>query len=111
MAQATHLPDVGRRPGAGPEPVASAGDAAGSARPSLAAVGRAGETGLPVSVLTASDVTAFLAGMACIHAPGTPAASSLLICWLLARRLGCLQVVPSSPATPYSQYLARRLDR
>jgi hypothetical protein len=71
----------------------------------------AGLGGLPVSVLTASDVTAFLAGMACIHAPGTPAASSLLICWLLARRLGCLKVVPSSPATPYRQYLARRFDR
>lgn len=77
----------------------------------ILALAAAGLGGLPVSVLTASDVTAFLAGMACIHAPGTPAASSLLICWLLARRLGCLKVVPSSPATPYSQYLARRLDR
>jgi hypothetical protein len=77
----------------------------------ILALAAAGLGGLPVSVLTASDVTAFLAGMACIHAPGTPAASSLLICWLLARRLGRLKVVPSSPATPYSQYLARRLDR
>ena len=77
----------------------------------ILALAAAGLGGLPVSVLTASDVTAFLAGMTCIHAPGTPAASSLLICWLLARRLGCLKVVPSSPATPYSQYLARRLDR
>ena len=77
----------------------------------ILALAAAGLGGLPVSVLTASDVTAFLAGMTCIHAPGTPAASSLLICWLLARRLGCLKVVPRSPATPYSQYLARRLDR
>jgi integrase/recombinase XerD len=42
-----------------------------SARRFLAAAGRAGETGLPVSALTASDVTAFLAGMARIQAPGT----------------------------------------
>jgi len=28
MAQATHLPDVGCRPGAGPEPVAFAGETA-----------------------------------------------------------------------------------
>ena len=42
-----------------------------SARRFLAAVGRAGETGPPVSALTASDVTAFLAGMARVQAPGT----------------------------------------
>jgi integrase/recombinase XerD len=42
-----------------------------SARRFLAAAGRAGETGLPVSALTASDVTAFLAGMARVQAPGT----------------------------------------
>jgi hypothetical protein len=43
--------------------------------------------------------------------PPYTATSLLLAGWLLARRLGCLKVVPSSPATPYSQYLARRLDR
>ena len=42
-----------------------------SARRFLAAAGRAGETGPPVSALTASDVTAFLAGMARVQAPGT----------------------------------------
>jgi site-specific recombinase XerD len=42
-----------------------------SARRFLEAAGRAGEAGLPVSTLTASDVTAFLAGMARIQAPGT----------------------------------------
>ncbi|MGH3225447.1 MAG: tyrosine-type recombinase/integrase [Streptosporangiaceae bacterium] len=42
-----------------------------SARRFLAAAGRADEAGLPVSTLTASDVTTFLAGMARIQAPGT----------------------------------------
>ena len=42
-----------------------------SARRFLAAARRAGETGPPVSALTASDVTAFLAGMARVQAPGT----------------------------------------
>ena len=42
-----------------------------SARRFLSAAGRAGETGPPVSALTASDVTAFLAGMARVQAPGT----------------------------------------
>jgi integrase/recombinase XerD len=42
-----------------------------SARRFLSAAGRAGETGPPVSALTASDVIAFLAGMARVQAPGT----------------------------------------
>ena len=42
-----------------------------SARRFLAAAGRAGENGPPLSALTASDVTAFLAGMARVQAPGT----------------------------------------
>ena len=42
-----------------------------SARRFLAAVGPDGESGRPLSALTASDVTAFLAGMARIQAPGT----------------------------------------
>lgn len=42
-----------------------------SARRFLEAAGRAGEAGLPVSTLTAPDVTAFLADMARIQAPGT----------------------------------------
>src|SRR6266705_4794791 len=42
-----------------------------SARRFLAACGRAGEGGPPAGTLTASDVTAFLAGMARIQAPGT----------------------------------------
>ena len=42
-----------------------------SARRFLAAAGPDGETGRPVSALTAPDVTAFLAGMARIQAPGT----------------------------------------
>jgi site-specific recombinase XerD len=59
-----------------------------SARRFLEAAGRAGEAGLPVSTLTASDVTAFLAGMARIQAPGTTqnTASMLrtLLTWLYA---------------------------
>jgi integrase/recombinase XerD len=42
-----------------------------SARRFLAAAGRAGETGLPLSTLTAWDVTAFLADAARVQAPGT----------------------------------------
>jgi len=42
-----------------------------SARRFLAAAGPDGESGPPLSALTASDVTAFLAGMAGIQAPGT----------------------------------------
>jgi site-specific recombinase XerD len=62
-----------------------------SARRFLAAVGRAGENGPPVSTLTASDVTAFLAGMARIQAPGTMqnTASMLrtFLTWLYAEGL------------------------
>lgn len=51
------------------------------ARRFLEAAGRAGEAGLPVSTLTASDVTAFLAGMARIQAPGRRhAAAAALAC-------------------------------
>jgi integrase/recombinase XerD len=78
---------------AGPEPVTVAGQLLGrfgvfltaerglasktrsahldSAGRFLAACGMAGEAGPPVSTLTASDVTSFLAGMARIQAPGT----------------------------------------
>src|SRR5216683_2102915 len=81
------------RPAAGPGPVTAAGQLlerfgaflaaerglAGktrgahldAARRFLAACGRAGDGGLPVSTLTASEVTAFLAVMARIQAPGT----------------------------------------
>lgn len=62
-----------------------------SARRFLAAAGRAGENGPPVSALTASDVTAFLAGMARIQAPGTTqnTASMLrtFLTWLYAEGL------------------------
>ena len=43
------------------------------ARRFLAACGITGEAGLPVGILTAPDVTAWLAGMARIQAPGTNA--------------------------------------
>jgi integrase/recombinase XerD len=62
-----------------------------SARRFLVACGRAGESGSPVSGLTASDVTAFLAGMARIQAPGTTqnTASMLrtFLTWLYAEGL------------------------
>ena len=62
-----------------------------SARRFLAAAGRAGETGPPLSALTASDVTAFLAGMARVQAPGTTqnTASMLrtFLTWLYAEGL------------------------
>jgi len=62
-----------------------------SARRFLEAAGRAGEAGLPVSALTAPDVTAFLAGMARVQAPGTTqnTASMLrtFLTWLYAEGL------------------------
>jgi integrase/recombinase XerD len=62
-----------------------------SARRFLVAAGRAGETGLPLSALTASDVTAFLAGAARVQAPGTTqnTASMLrtFLTWLYAEGL------------------------
>jgi integrase/recombinase XerD len=62
-----------------------------SARRFLAAAGPDGETGRPVSALTASDVTTFLAGMARIQAPGTTqnTASMLrtFLTWLYAEGL------------------------
>ena len=62
-----------------------------SARRFLAAAGRAGETGPPLSALTASDVTAFLAGAARAQAPGTTqnTASMLrtFLAWLYAEGL------------------------
>lgn len=62
-----------------------------SARRFLAAAGRRGESGPPVSALTASDVTAFLTGMARIQAPGTTqnTASMLrtFLTWLYAEGL------------------------
>ncbi len=57
----------------------------------LAAAGPDGESGPPLSALTASDVTAFLAGMARIQAPGTTqnTASMLrtFLTWLYAEGL------------------------
>jgi integrase/recombinase XerD len=62
-----------------------------SARRFLAAAGPDGESGPPPSALTASDVTAFLAGMARIQAPGTTqnTASMLrtFLTWLYAEGL------------------------
>ncbi|HYZ56300.1 MAG TPA: tyrosine-type recombinase/integrase [Streptosporangiaceae bacterium] len=62
-----------------------------SARRFLAAAGRTGEDGPPLSALTASDVTAFLAGMARTQAPGTTqnTASMLrtFLTWLYAEGL------------------------
>ena len=62
-----------------------------SARRFLAAAGRAGEAGLPVSTLTASDVTAFLAGVARIQAPGTTQNTASMmrtfLTWLYAEGL------------------------
>ena len=62
-----------------------------SARRFLAAAGPDGVTGRPVSALTAPDVTAFLAGMARIQAPGTTqnTASMLrtFLTWLYAEGL------------------------
>ena len=62
-----------------------------SARRFLAAAGPDGETGRPVSALTAPDVTGFLAGMARIQAPGTTqnTASMLrtFLTWLYAEGL------------------------
>jgi integrase/recombinase XerD len=62
-----------------------------SARRFLSAAGRAGETGSPLSALTASDVTAFLAGAARAQAPGTTqnTASMLrtFLTWLYAEGL------------------------
>ena len=62
-----------------------------SARRFLAAAGPDGESGPPLSALTASDVTAFLAGMARVQAPGTTqnTASMLrtFLTWLYAEGL------------------------
>ena len=62
-----------------------------SARRFLAACGIVGEAGPPVSTLTASDVTSWLAGMARIQAPGTTqnTASMLrtFLTWLYSERL------------------------
>jgi integrase/recombinase XerD len=79
------------------------------ARRFLAAGGRAGEGGPPVSALTASDVTAFLAGMARIQAPGTVqnTASMLrtFLTWLYAEGL---IPVPLARAVP-GAYRRRRI--
>ena len=80
-----------------------------SARRFLAACGRAGEGGPPVSTLTASDVTAFLAGMARIQAPGTTqnTASMLrtFLTWLYAEGL---ITAPLARAVP-GAYRRRRI--
>jgi len=80
-----------------------------SARRFLAAAGRDGEAGLPVSTLTASDVTAFLAGMARVQAPGTTqnTASMLrtFLTWLYA---GGVIVSPLAGTVP-GAYRRRRI--
>jgi integrase/recombinase XerD len=62
-----------------------------SARRFLAAAGRAGETGLPLSTLTAWDVTAFLADAARVQAPGTTQNTASMmrtfLTWLYAEGL------------------------
>jgi len=80
-----------------------------SARRFLAARGIAGEAGPPVSTLTASDVTSFLAGMARIQAPGTTqnTASMLrtFLTWLYSERL---ITAPLATAVP-GAYRRRRI--
>ena len=80
-----------------------------SARRFLAAGGRAGEGGSPAGALTAADVTAFLAGMARIQAPGTTqnTASMLrtFLTWLYAEGL---IPVPLARAVP-GAYRRRRI--
>ena len=80
-----------------------------SARRFLEAAGRAGEAGPPVSTLTAPDVTAFLAGMARIQAPGTTqnTASMLrtFLTWLYAEGL---LTVPLAGTVP-GAYRRRRI--
>ncbi len=119
------------RPAAGPGPVTAAGQLlerfgaflaaerglAGktrgahldAARRFLAACGRAGDGGLPVSTLTASEVTAFLADMARIQAPGTTqnTASMLrtFLTWLYAEGL---ITAPLARAVP-GAYRRRRI--
>ena len=68
-----------------------------SARRFLAAVGPDGESGPPLSALTASDVTAFLAGMARIQASDRP------VSWLeypAARRAAANSPIVSAPMSP-----------
>jgi site-specific recombinase XerD len=80
-----------------------------SARRFLEAAGRAGEAGFPVSTLTASDVTAFLAGMARIQAPGTTqnTASMLrtFLTWLYAEGLIAVPLAGTVPGA----YRRRRI--
>jgi len=80
-----------------------------SARWFLSAAGRAGETGSPLSALTASDVTAFLAGAARAQAPGTTqnTASMLrtFLAWLYAEGL----IAAPLAATVPGAYRRRRV--
>jgi integrase/recombinase XerD len=80
-----------------------------SARRFLEAAGRAGETGSPLSALTASDVTAFLAGAARAQAPGTTqnTASMLrtFLTWLYAEGL----IAAPLAATVPGAYRRRRI--
>jgi site-specific recombinase XerD len=80
-----------------------------SARRFLAACGRAGDDGLPVSTLTASEVTAFLAGMARIQAPGTTQNTAsmlrMFLTWLHAEGL---ITAPLARAVP-GAYRRRRI--
>jgi len=80
-----------------------------SARRFLAAAGRAGEAGPPLSALTASDVTAFLAGAARVQAPGTTqnTASMLrtFLTWLYSEGLLAVPLAGTVPGA----YRRRRI--
>lgn len=80
-----------------------------SARRFLEAAGRAGEAGPAVSALTASDVTAFLAGVARVQAPGTTqnTASMLrtFLTWLYAEGLITVPLAGTVPGA----YRRRRI--
>jgi integrase/recombinase XerD len=80
-----------------------------SARRFLAAAGQAGETGLPLSALTASDVTAFLAGAARVQAPGTTQNTASMmrtfLTWLYAEGLIAAPLAGTVPGS----YRRRRI--
>ena len=80
-----------------------------SARCFLAAAGQAGGTGLRLSTLTASDVTAFLAGAARVQAPGTTQNTASMmrtfLTWLYAEGL---VAAPLAGAVP-GAYRRRRI--
>jgi integrase/recombinase XerD len=80
-----------------------------SARRFLAAVTPDGESGLPLEYLTAPDVTAFLAGMARIQAPGTTQNTASMmrtfLTWLYAEGLIAVPLAGTVPGA----YRRRRI--